>query len=313
LYYNSVTKAAQREPPALLPGSVAAPTVLNTPALIVFYILRGLLQLVTNLLKPLITVAVYSGLLSPGWYLLSSMKTGAHSHWASLLSSISFLVLPQPLPLVIFGLAFFVPLSRIPVGPCESFLLLALLASLLPEVLSFLSTLARAARARLPAHDLAWDFRLQRQVWCALCPALSWRFWPCAFRLSFDKIALLPLPFGVPLQVPVPKWELLGRSWTALLYAAPMVLPLARLLQAQSVEPLKLADFCGSLLMYRPMQISAFVSVVAFALRKHREMYAAAMEERVEEKRMGGSEEAMSLENMEQKLIEDFDQRLGSD
>jgi hypothetical protein len=161
--YNSVTKATQWEPPALLPGSVAAPTVLNTPALIVFYILRGLLQLVTGLLKPLMTVGVYSGLLSPGWYLLSSMKTGAHSHWASLLSSISFLVLPQPLPLVILGLAYFVLLSRIPVGPCESFLSLALLASLLPEVLSFLSALTRAARAGLPAHDLAWDFRLQRR------------------------------------------------------------------------------------------------------------------------------------------------------
>jgi hypothetical protein len=294
----------------LLPGSVAAPTVLNTPALIVFYILRGLLQLVTGLLKALITVGVYSGLLSPGWYLLSSMKTGAHSHWASLLSSTSFLVLPQPLPLVILGLAFFVPLSRIPVGPCESFLSLALLASLLPEVLSFLGTLARAARARLPAHDLAWDFRLQREFLCALCPALSWRVWPSAFRLSFDRVARLPLPFGGPIQVPVPKWELIGRSWTALLYAAPMVLRLARLLQAESM---KRADFCGSLRMSRPLQTSAFVSVVAFALRKHREMYAAAMEDRVEQERVGGAEEALSVENLDQKLLEDFDQRLGSD
>jgi hypothetical protein len=314
VYYNSLTTATQWEPPALLPGSVAAPTVLNTPALIVFYILRGLLQLVIGLLKPLMTVGVYFSLLSPGWYLLSSMKTGAHSHWASLLSSISFLVLPQPLPLVILGLAYFVPLPRIPVSPYESFLSLALLASLLPEILSFMSALARAARARLPAYDLAWDFRLQRQFLCALCPALSWRFWPSAFRLSFDRVALLPLPFGVPLQFPGPKWELIGRSWTALLYAAPMVLPLARLIQAhlESVEPLKLADFCGLVLKSRPLQMSVLVSVVAFVLRKHREMYAAAVEERAEEERVGSAEEATSLENLDQKLLEDFDQRLGS-
>jgi hypothetical protein len=91
------------------------------------------------------------------------------------------------------------------------------------------------------------------------------------------------------------------------------LLPLARLLQAKSVEPVKLADFCGSLLMSWPMQISVLVSVVTFVLRRQKEVYEAAMRDRAAKDVVGGADEATSLEDLDLKLLEDFDQRLGSD
>jgi hypothetical protein len=320
-YYNSLTKTAQWEAPALLSGPGAAPSRLGTSGAMALYFLRGLFHPFTGVFIFLLTAGVYSGLLmAPCWCLMSFVKAllgGYQSRWVSLFSSICFLALPQPSTPVILGLAHFVPLSRIAADPLKPFLSLALLASLLLEALSFLKTLARAARARLPAHVFAlpWDLRLQLELCCALCPALSWQFWPSAFRLSFDRVALLPLPFGVPLQVPVPKWELIGRSWTALLYAAPMVLPLARLIQTdlESVEPLKLADFCRLVLMSRPLQISVLVSVVTFVFRRQKEVYEAAIRDKNFKDNLGGADEATSLEDLVLQLLEDFDQRLGSE
>lgn len=118
-------------------------------------------------------------------------------------------------------------------------------------------------------------------------------------------MALLPLFSRVPFQAPVPRWELLTSSWRALLYAAPMVLPLARLLAAataanpQGLAPGKLYNL---VLCSRPVQMSACVSAVAFLLERQRAGYEVALAER--------GKEGAEVENLDKKLLADFDRML---
>ncbi|GAQ78292.1 hypothetical protein KFL_000100570 [Klebsormidium nitens] len=125
-------------------------------------------------------------------------------------------------------------------------------------------------------------------------------------RLDYARVALLPLPYSVPLPVPVPRWELLTSSWRALLYAAPMVLTLARLLAAaaaanpQVYAPSKLYTL---VLCSRPVQISACVSAVAFLLGRQRAAYEVALEEKKKE-------EEAEVDTLDKKLLESFDRML---
>jgi hypothetical protein len=309
-YYNSVTKTSQWELPGLLPEQISAPSSLPTGGLVASYLARGLLQIFASVFRTLMAAALYTGLGVTWSYCIVSVlifkeEIGCLSIF---LHGACFLALPQPLPPVILALFFFrIPLSSAYTSFFEPFLSLALLSSLIPEVLSFLRALARAARARIPALE----FKIQPlDLLCALCPALSWRVWPSALQLNFDRVSLLPLPYGVPFQVPVPRWERLGRSWMALLYAAPMVLPLTRILKDPTAMSANLGEFLAPVLQSWPVQISVFISVVTFLLRKQREVYVAALEDRTKAVKAGGGVSA-ALEDLDKKILKDFDQRLG--
>jgi hypothetical protein len=194
----------------------------------------------------------------------------------------------------------------------ETLLSVALAARLVSNLCSFSATLMRAARARAPFSNLSLDRRPFLRLLCALCPALSWRLQPWAFNLDRERFVLLPLPYDVPLPVWVPKWELLGRSWTALLFAAPVVLPLARLLAAATVvQPVKTGSFLDLVVGSRVVQISAFVSVVSFLLGRQRDAYTAAIEQHCTVKSSGAEiEDGVTWENVDKEVLADFDSRL---
>jgi hypothetical protein len=313
-YYNSVTKTSQWELPGLLPEQISSPSSLPTGGLVASYLVRGLLQIFAVVFRALMTAGVYTGVGVTCFYCIFGLIRGFQLKeqlgTLSIFLGACFLALPQPLPPVILALfASGIPLSSAYTRFFESSLSLALLSGLIPEVLSFSRALARAARARIPALD----FKIQPlDLLCALCPALSWRVWPSALQLNFDRVSLLPLPYGVPFQVPDPRWELLGRSWTALLYAVPMVLPLTRIVNEPTATSADFGKFLAPVLQSRPVQISVFVSVVTFLLRKQRALYVAALEERTKAVRLGRGESTV-LEDLDKKILDDFDQRLGGE
>lgn len=174
---------------------------------------------------------------------------------------------------------------------------------------------------------------------CALCPGLGWRLHPFAFKLDFERIAIFPMPLKLPVPVPVPRWELLPGSLVALLFASPLVLPLAKVLSTpieipQAPEPSLFMDlfpiakaatkgaqalepgvFIEAVLSSPAVWVDVFVSVATVLIRKHKKAYESALEERkVEsEKAVGveGSNALFSVEVIEEKWKEDFDQRLG--
>jgi hypothetical protein len=76
-YYNSVSKTAQWEAPALLPGPGAAPSSLGTSGVTALYFLRGLFHPFTGVFSFLLTAGVYAGLLmSPCWCLVYPIPLG---------------------------------------------------------------------------------------------------------------------------------------------------------------------------------------------------------------------------------------------
>lgn len=120
----------------------------------------------------------------------------------------------------------------------------------------------------------------------ALCPATTWLLYPYAMDGPPSRVALLPLLSGVPFRVPVPRWELLGLSWRALLPAATLILPLVRLLAAtaaSAANPQGLSPgtiFTSLVLCSWPVQFSAFFSGLDVLLGRHRQAYDAALEQK---------------------------------
>jgi hypothetical protein len=308
-YYNSETRVAQWEAPPLLPGPV---TPTRTGAwLTVTYFLNGLSQQLAGILQPLMTAGLYATSLTSLWWCLTALYGARQLRGGlALFASACLLALPQPLPFLILRLSsepYSTALSGVIASRVESALSVALLASLVPQLCSSLGTLHRAAKARLPKCHFRYDSTWALRLIFALCPAVSWRLKPYAFQLSRHRFAQIPLPSRVPLSIPVPRWELFGRSWTAILYAAPMVLPLARLLaaaEAAKAQSLGSSALCSLLLSSRPLQISACVSVVSVLLWRQKVVYAAAVEK--QEKVVEGVE----LDSLDQKILADFDERL---
>jgi hypothetical protein len=265
------------------------------------YIWRGVSQQLEGTLAPLITAGLYLCQADVAVALLThkGLEPGV-----SMLIAAYFAALPNPLPSLIYKLGS-TPLQAYLNGSIaqtfETLLSVALAARLVSNLCSFLAVLMRAARVRAPFSDLSLDRRAFLRLLCALCPALSWRLHPWAFKLDRTRFVLLPLPYNVPLPVWVPKWELIGRSWTALLYAAPMVLPLARLLAAATVaQPEKTSSFLSLLIGSRVVQISAFVSVVLFLLGRQRDAYTAAIEQHCAVKSSGAEiEDGVTWENVD--------------
>lgn len=276
-FYNSATGTAQWAPPALLTTSETAPRGSTTGQVVMSYIWRGVSQQLGGTLAPLITAGLNLCQADVAVALLTHKGLEPE---VSMLIAACFAALPSPLPSPIYKLGS-TPLQAYLNGSIaqtfETLLSVALAARLVSNLCSFLAVLMRAARVRAPFSDLSLDRRAFLRLLCALCPALSWRLHPWAFKLDRERIVLLPLPYNVPLPVWVPKWELIGRSWTALLYAAPMVLPLARLLAA--AQPVKTSNFLSLVIDSRVVQISSFVSVVSFLLGRQKDAYTAAIEQ----------------------------------
>ncbi|GAQ78296.1 hypothetical protein KFL_000100610 [Klebsormidium nitens] len=262
-----------------------------------------------GILQALVTVGLYWSTVATLFWCTSAVYGAKQlGMGTSFFLAAAFLALPQPLPLVVLALS----LRPSVIGGTlaarfESALCVTLLISVLSGLCSTLATIDRAAKARLPSCRLPWNCACFSRLLVALCPALSWRLHPYALRLDYARVALLPLLSRVPLQAPVPRWELLTFSWRALLYAAPMVLPLARLLAAAAAaNPQGLAPgtLYGLVLHSRPVQMSACVSVVGFLFDRQRKAYEVALEEKKKEL------ERAEVENLDKKLLADFDRML---
>jgi hypothetical protein len=306
-YYNSVTGKSQFKPPGLLPSPAAVPSRTSPGRLFVTYLFKGLAQLV---LKPLVTAALY--VMTVRTQIVTQMKAlffclldpfSLDRLWPVLFHGACFLALPQPLPFISLTLshnpAFAASLNGPTAARFEVALCALLAASLVYELVAFLATMARAARARLPPCDLTWDARFASRFLCALCPALSWRLQPYAFTLDFTRVVLFPLPFGVPGALPVPKWELFTLSWRALLHAAPLVLPVTRVLvAAAAAKPLNLVRT----LLCPPVRMGVLVSVATLLLRRQREAYEEALAQKATEEH---------TEELDKQMLAEFDERLG--
>ncbi|GAQ78293.1 hypothetical protein KFL_000100580 [Klebsormidium nitens] len=265
-----------------------------------------------GVLQPLVTVGLYwSKFVTLRWCAFALL--GGKSQLGAgtvLFLSAAFFVLPQPLPFFILLLSrsrWSARLSGTLIARLESLLCVALLVSALPGLRLTFRVFHRAAKEGLPKCPLpSWDCESSRTLLIALFPALNWTLHPYALDWTSDRVALLPLPCRVPLPVPVPRWELLTSSWRALLYAAPMILPLARLLAAAAAakpQGLSAGTNCTLVLCSRPVQMSAFVSVVELLLVRQGEACATALEQKME------TEEA-EIESLDKKLLEDFDRML---
>ncbi|GAQ82480.1 hypothetical protein KFL_001120250 [Klebsormidium nitens] len=256
-----------------------------------------------GLLQPVVTIGLYLSTVVTVYCFSRGLYGGQLGVGTSFFLSAAFLTLPQPLLLLVIALSSRPSfLNGIVAARCESALCVTLLISVLPGLFSTLGTIHRAAEARLPRCRLPWNCECFLRLLVALCPALSSRLHPYALRLDYARVALLPLPYSVPLPVPVPRWELLKSSWRALLYAAPMVLPLARLLAAAPMG-LPARTFCTLVVWSRPVQISACVSAVTFLLGRQRAAYEVALEEK-------NKEEDAEVETLDKMLLQEFDSRM---
>lgn len=311
-FYNSVSETAQWDPPPSLPVRIRSPGASSGPfgALTLFF--DGLLQQLGGILQPLVTVGLY-------WCRFETLRWCARALFGGKLQlgagtilflSAAFFALPQPLPFSILLLS----RSRYPAclggklaSRVEFLLCIALVLSALPGLRLTLGVFNRAAEECVPKCRLpSWDCEAFTTLLIALCPALNWTLHPYALDWTADRVALLPLPFRVPLQVPVPRWEVLRSSWRAFLFAAPMVLPLARLLAAAAAAKppgLSPGRIYALVICSRPVQMSAFVSVLEFLLERQGETYAAALEQKTEE-------EGAEVESLDRKMLHDFDRML---
>jgi hypothetical protein len=310
-YHNSLTKVSQWEAPGSLPRATAPS---GTPDdLVLSYLVHGTGRLLSTLLKLPVTVGLYlASLYATLWILQHNQSLG---DWTSGILAASFVALPQPLPLVVLALGSYPGLNTFldspVVGGWEALLSLALLGSLVPEIQSLLATLKAAARARLPPSEAPSGASFLTDLFCALCPGLGWRLYPYALQLSFERIVILPSVLNLPVPVPVPRWEVLPDSWVALLYASPLVLPLARVLfaatqGAEAVTP----GVVGDLVLSSPsVLVGGLAAVATVLIRGQKEAYARALA-KYAEGRPGEEGESM-LEDLEESLLEDFDKRLG--
>ncbi|GAQ78295.1 hypothetical protein KFL_000100600 [Klebsormidium nitens] len=308
-FCNSVTKTVQWDPPPSLPVTFKPPGASPGLTRTLTLFCNGLLQQLGGILQALVTVGLYwSTVVTLFWCTSAVYGAKQLGVGTSFFLTAAFLALPQPLPFVVLALGSRPSyLGGVLAARFESALCVALLINVFPALGSSLGTIHRAAKARLPSCRLFWNCACFSRLLVALCPALSWRLHPYALRLDYARVALLPLFYRVPLQAPVPRWELLTSSWRAFLYAAPMILPLARLLAAAAAaNPQGLASgtFNTLVLSSRPVQISACVSVVGFLFERQRAAYEDALEEK--KKELEGAE----VENLDKKLLADFDRML---
>ncbi|GAQ90539.1 hypothetical protein KFL_006530050 [Klebsormidium nitens] len=319
-FYNSRTKVAQWA----LPGDLIHPSTdvsRTSDELLVSYFLQGARELVASIFKLLGTVGLYvAHVLELAWSIMLLWNILEQSWVLQGLLPVACLALPQPLPAVILLLGTFpvrlvvdnVSAQSLRLG-WEALLCAALLFSLVPEVRSLLATLKRAARARLSPCKATGDVKLLTDFLCALCPGLGWRLRPFALRLSFDRFVLVPLPFRVPLPVPVPAWDLLPRSGVAVLHGLPFVLPLVKALVAARKGDLWLTPgaFAKSVILTPSVLVGVFAALTVVFIRRKREAYAIALErvKGAQLKREKGDE--VVLEDLETKVKRDFDERLG--
>lgn len=166
-YYNSATGTKQWEQPPLLDSRAGMPSSSHTSSA---YIVQGILQQLVGVTKPLTTIAVYGGLfLKSALALQVLIEVACHSSWAvAIVLSDSFAALPQPLPFLIY---YFTNLSKPMLFhyDFELGLRCALVASLLPMILSYYQTMRSAAQARLEYCDLSWDAQSCWRLLCATC------------------------------------------------------------------------------------------------------------------------------------------------
>lgn len=301
-FYNSVSKTVQWDPPPALPVDTPGTSPVLFGTLTLFF--GGLLQQLGGLLQAVVTVGLYLSTVVTLYWCARALYGGHQLDVGTrFFLTAAFVALPQPLPFLVIALALR-PSFRwgALASRFESALCVTLLISVLPGLCLSLRTIHQAAEARLPSCRLPWDFACFSRLLVALCPALSWVLHPYALKLDYARVALLPLPSRVPLPVPVPRWELLTASWRALLYAAPMVVPLARLLAAnpQGLAP---GTIYSLVLSSRPVQMSACVSAVMFLLERQRAAYEVALEE-------NKKKEEAEVESLDKILLEDFDRML---
>ncbi|GAQ90538.1 hypothetical protein KFL_006530040 [Klebsormidium nitens] len=349
-YYNSVTKASQWEYPDL-PTPPDEPDVsVTSDELVGSYLADGTGQLFSALLKLPVTLLLYYAPLFELQWLIQLYKDHTIGGWSFWLLASAVAALPQPLPLLILALGGSQPaITPFLDGPVavgwEAFLSLALLGSLASEVQSLIQTLDEAARARLPPRKMTADSSFLTNLVCALCPGLGWKLHPFALTLNFERIVIVPFLCKVPLRVPVPRWELLPGSLVALLFASPLVLPLARALStpievAQAPErsaymkffnvvskategALEPGVFIEAVISSPAVWVGVFVSVATVLIRKQKEAYESALMEWESEREkaagenLGKEEKAdqsnslLLLEDIEERWKDDFDKRLG--
>lgn len=205
--------------------------------------------------------------------------------WLFWLLAVCFFALPQPLPLIAIAIGSnpaFTPLLE---GPTafwwEVALSLALLGSLVPKARSLLETLEAAAREKLPPCETREDLSQLTALLRALCPGLGWRLHPYTFSLNFERVVILPLPRELPLPVPLPRWELLSQSVVALLYAAPLVLPLAKVLATATqpdAQPLAPVAALSLVLSSPALLVSVLASASTVLIRRQKDAYVRALE-----------------------------------
>jgi hypothetical protein len=162
----------------------------------------------------------------------------------------------------------------------EAALCVGLLALLASTFTSYFTSSRQAARARAFPSHVPWDAATFLGLVYSMCPVLSWRVHPYAFKLDFTRVMLFPLPYNVPIAIPLPNWGLLTPSncLATFLSAAPVVLPLARLKQiAQCTSSVQPSALCALVLKSAPVQIGVVTAVVTFLLRRRRDAYVAAV------------------------------------
>ncbi|GAQ85623.1 hypothetical protein KFL_002450160 [Klebsormidium nitens] len=288
-YYNSVTHSFQWDPPASPPHSRVPPGTSTGLFGTLALLFNCIIQQLVGLVQPVVTLGLYwSRVVTFRWCVCAVFGANPQLHAGAILFlSAAFLSLPQPLPLCVLllgrsGDSTFLggPLA----ARLESFLCVAILVSALPGLCVTLMTFHRAAEERLPKCRLPWDFKGFLYLLLAICPALTWWLYPYAVDGPPSRVALLPLPSGDPFRVPVPRWEVLKFSWRALLSAAPMILPLARLLvaaaKAQGLSP---GAIYTLVLCSRTVQLSACVSGLEFLLARHTATYKAALKQKMKD------------------------------
>jgi hypothetical protein len=240
--------------------------------------------LIMGALKLLITLGLYYRIgMTLLWPLGAISGTLQIDPWVGLVLSACSLALPQPLPLLVVHLGS-LPLASLN-GALATFfetpLCIGLLAFVAVTFRSYLARSREAAKAKVfPSSAVNWDAGSFLALVYSMCPVLSWRVHPYAFKLDFTRVMLFPLPYNVPIAIPLPNWDLLTlyNCLATLLFAAPVILPLARLKQiAQCTSPVQLSTFCALVLQSAPVQIGIVAAVVTFLLRRQRDAYVAAV------------------------------------
>jgi hypothetical protein len=288
-YYNSETKeatwASSLSPTLTLVGHMRPVLVRRDDKYSTWGVwLRDTVLLIRGALQLLITLGLYYRVgMTLLWPLGAISGTLQIDPWVALVLCACSLALPQPLPLLVvhLGSLSLASLNGALATFFEAALCIGLLVFIASSFRSYLASSREAAKAKVfPSCAVDWDAGSFLGLVYSMCPVLSWRVHPYAFKLDFTRVVLFPLPHNVPIAIPVPNWDLLtpSKCLVALLFAAPMVLPLARLKQiAQCTSPVQFSTFCALVLESAPVRIGIVTAVVTFLLRRQRDAYVAAV------------------------------------